>query len=202
MIKLHDVIQGSPEWFELRKLKMTASHAQEIASCGKGLDTYTTTLVSEYFSQAEPVRYTNDDMERGKELEAEARIIYELEKNVTVKEIGFIEYSKYVGVSPDGLVDEDGGVEIKAHNDKVYTELAIYNKIDTKYLWQIQMTLLVTGSKWWDFIAYNPNYKRSMLIKRIYPDAESFKKIQEGIKKGTQLIKQKHDIMNKFLDGK
>jgi hypothetical protein len=199
---LHDVIQGSKEWFKLRELKLTASHAQEIAACGKGLETYTTKIVSEYFSQAEPFSYSNEEMERGKELELEARNIYEIEKGVTVQQIGFIELSEYIGISPDGLIAECGGVEIKVHNDKVYTELAIYNKIDTKYIWQIQMSLLVTRRVWWDFVAYNPNYKRPMLTRRIFPDLKAHERLSEGFKIGVEQIKSKLKSMTEFLEGK
>ena len=66
-MKIYNVEQGTPEWLELRKGKMTASHACEIGNCGKGLDTYILTLMSEYYSSGEREYYTNSDMERGNE---------------------------------------------------------------------------------------------------------------------------------------
>ena len=198
---IHDVLQGSDEWFELRKLKMTASHATEIIAAGKGLGTYTDVLVSEYYSNARPDRYTNKEMQRGIELEAEARTIYEFENDVEVKQIGFIEYNAHAGISPDGNIAlENWGIEIKAHNDKVYTQLAIHNKIDTKYLNQIQMQLFVTGWNWIDFVAYNPNYKKTMYTKRIVPNKEKFEKIALGLNAGEILLREKIQKMEEFIN--
>ena len=119
-MKIHTVIQKSPEWFAIRSLKMTASHAQAIATAGKGLESYTDEMLAEHFSSATKEIFSNEHTERGNELEATARDIYSLENDVEVSEVGFIEHSEYVGCSPDGLVGEKGGIEIKALSDVIY----------------------------------------------------------------------------------
>ena len=174
--------QLSDEWFAIRKGKISASHAQAIATAGKGLDTYILELMAEYFSSGEKERYTNDDMQRGIELEGQARDMYELEKGVKVKEIGFIEHSDFVGCSPDGLIGEDGGLEIKAQNDPRHFKLLIngVKEVDSKYIWQIQMSMLISGRDWWDFVSYNPNFVRSLAIFRILPDQAKFEKLRTG----------------------
>ena len=73
-----DINQGSPEWFEIRVGKVTASHAQAIGNNGKGLDTYLLEVVSEMFSSSEKEHYSNEHTERGNELEPIARSMYEL----------------------------------------------------------------------------------------------------------------------------
>lgn len=198
MIVHKDLQQQTPEWFEIRALKMTASHAQAIASNGKGLDTYIDELVSEYYSTAQKEMYSNKDMERGNELEPLARFMYGLENKVEIEEVGFIENDEHSGCSPDGLVGEDGGVEIKALSDIVYFRHLKNGpeEIDTKYIWQIQMNLLITGRKWWDFVAYNPNYKKSLFIHRIYPDPVAHAKLLAGLQAGTQMIKKNCEIMD------
>ena len=187
-MKIHNLEQQSKEWFDCRKGHLTASHAQAIGNSGKGLDTYVLELMSEYYSSGEKEHYTNKHTERGNELEPIARDIYEIETGNKVDEVGFCEMSEFIGCSPDGLVEEDGGIEIKSIDDKGYFDLLINESIDSSYLWQIQMNLLVTERKWWDFVAYNPNFEKSIYIKRIYPNDEKIEKLKTGIEKAINLI--------------
>jgi len=186
----HNIEQGSPEWFEIRKGKLTASHAQAIGNCGKGLDTYIVEMMAEFYSSGEKEQFSNKHTERGEELEPIARDIYQLETGNDVVEVGFVEYNEFVGCSPDGLIGEDGGIEIKAIDDVGYFKYLLNgeSEIDTKYLWQVQMNLLITGRKWWDFVAYNPNYKKTMCIFRITPDKEKFEALKKGFKIGEAKI--------------
>lgn len=196
---IHEVVQGSPEWFEARKGKMTASEATAIGNCGKGLETYIRSLMAEYFSSVEKEHFTSRDTERGNELEPIARSVYEFENSVEVQKIGFVEYSEYVGCSPDGLVDEDGGVEIKCINDPKYFDHLLdgSKRIDSGYEWQCQMNLLITGRKWWDLIYYNPNYQFSTCVYRIFPDPEKFAALEKGFALGEELIKSIKEKINK-----
>lgn len=188
---IHNVEQKSPEWFAVRKGKMTASNATAIGNCGKGLITYIVSMMAEYFSSGEKEQFTSKDTERGNELEPIARNIYEFENNVTVDEVGFIEHNEFVGASPDGLVGEDGGTEIKCVNDLNYFRYLLNgsDEIDTSYIWQIQMNLLITGRKWWDLIIYNPNFKKSMCVFRITPDPVKFEALERGFAMGEEQIK-------------
>lgn len=196
-MKVYNFIQQSPEWYECRKGKITASHAQAIANCGKGLDTYINELMAEYFSKGVKEQFTSKHTERGNELEAEARVVYEMTSGNTVEEVGFIEYNEFVGASPDGLIGDDGGLEIKCPDDNGYFEILLNgeSEIDTKYLWQIQMCLLITERKWWDFVAYNPNFDTSIIIHRIFPDKEKQDKLLKGFLIAEQKIKE---IINKL----
>jgi putative phage-type endonuclease len=193
-MKIHTFEQLSPEWFAIRKGKMSASHAQAIATNGKGLETYILELMAEYYSTGEKEQYTNKDIERGLELEETARAMYELETGETVEQVGFIEYDEYTGCSPDGTT-KDGLIEIKCLNDKNHFQLLLDGKIETKYLWQIQMQLYITNKKWCDFVAYNPNFKQNLYIKRIKPDNKQQEKIKAGLEAGKLKIK---DIINKM----
>lgn len=180
--------QRSPEWFEIRKGKMTASNAQCIAANGKGLESYIIALLAEKYSNNKEV-YTNSDMERGVELEEQARMTYEIE-NEKVEEVGFIVHDEYSGCSPDGLIGEDGGVEIKCHSDVNHFKMIMDRKIDPKYLAQIQMCLLITGRQWWDYVAYNPNFDKSLIVIRIFPELVMQEKLIIGIEKGKNLIQE------------
>lgn len=198
-MQIIDVQQGSPEWFEIKKLKMSASHAQAIGGNGKGLETYIYQLCADYLSSAEPEQFSNGDMERGIELEAQARFVYEMETGNEVKQVGFCQLDEYVGCSPDGFIGEDGLVEIKCPNDRLYLRRIVTGKIDPAYYWQMQMQLYVTDRKWCDYVVYNPHFEKRMLIERIEPDLEKIEKIKAGLEKGKQMIQE---ILDKYKGGK
>lgn len=183
-----DINQGSPEWFEIRVGKVTASHAQAIGNNGKGLENYILEVVAEMFSSSEKEHYSNEHTERGNELEPIARSMYELQNDVEVEEIGFAEYNDFVGCSPDGLVGKDGMIEIKCPDDKTYFNLLMNEKIDNAYIWQCQMNMLILERKWCDLVFYNPNFEKSMKIFRLEPDKEMFSKLKEGFAKAEKEI--------------
>lgn len=193
-----NILQGSDEWFAIRKGKMTASHAQAVGNCGKGLDTYITEIMAEFYSSGEKEQFTSKHIERGNELEPLARSMYELETGNDVKEVGFIEMNEYAGCSPDGLINEDGLIEIKCVDDVSYFKHLLngIDEVDTKYIWQVQMQLLITGREWCDLCVYCPNFRKSMSIFRVYPDKEKHEKLKKGIAKGIELIKQIKEKIN------
>jgi len=193
-IKYHKIIQGSEEWFALRlKYPLTASHAQAIATGGKGLETLCWDKMAEKYSDAPRVSYTNEHLERGIELESQARSIYELETCLAVSEVGFVtnkSISNVAGCSPDGIV-EKGLIEIKCFEDKKHFKMIKQGiVIESQYQWQMQMQMLFTGAEFCDFVLYNPNYKESLLVERVFPDKEKQDKILEGLKKGEELLKE------------
>lgn len=187
---IHEMEQRSEEWHAIRKGKMTASEATTIAVNGKGLETYIHKIVVSKITGKEQGSFKgNIHTERGNELEPEARIAYEIARDVTIKQVGFIEMDEYVGCSPDGLVDDDGGFEAKCPDDLKYFKLLIgETKPDESYIWQCQMSLLITGRKWWDLVHYNPSFDQSMIITRIYPEVFRQEKLIMGIAKGKTLI--------------
>ena len=194
MIYHWDLIQQSDEWFEVKKGKMSASHATAIGNCGKGLETYCRQIVKDMIVPRQ--FYTNKDIERGNELEPIARTTYEFETGSPVKQIGFITYNDFVGCSPDGLVGEDGGLELKARNDDIHFGLLLGDSVDSSAIWQMNMNMLITGRKWWDFGSYNPNFKKSLFTKRFYPDEQKFTALLKGFSIGEELIKQLLSVEN------
>jgi len=198
MIHYHEVEQCSEEWFELRKRKLTGSNATAIGANGAGLITYCRQLAIEVVG-VKKEHYTNADIERGKEYESIACSAYELEKGVIVNHVGFITNDDFnnVGISPDGLVGLDGGIEIKAKNNEKHFALITGDEKEIPDN-QIQMTLFVTGRKWWDFVSYNPNFSKPLFIKRIYPDPKYFEKLKLGFANGNKLIDEYIKLYNKF----
>jgi len=187
---IHNIEQGTEEWQQVRRGKMTASHAQTIASNGKGLETYCREVVASLITGISKSVDTIDT-QRGVELEPVARQEYENEKGVSVEQVGFIEYNEFVGVSPDGLVGSDGLIEIKCKNDNNYLAQLLDGEagIESKYIWQMQMQMLVSNRSWCDFVCYNPNFEKKLFIQRIYADERKFSKLLAGFESGEEIIK-------------
>lgn len=189
-MKIHNFEQRTEDWYNIRKGKMTASNADTIIANGKGLETYIYNLMAEYYSSAEKENYINADMQRGIDLEPEARLEFEFYTGLDVQEVGFIEYNEFIGVSPDGLIGDDGLIEIKCPNDSVYFKLLLSDNIKPEYIAQMQMQLYVTNRQHCYFVSYNPNFEKSLYIKKITRDEEMIEKLKKGLDKGTELIKE------------
>lgn len=196
-MKIHNFPQYSDEWWETRSLKMTASHAQAIGSQGAGLKSYVTELVADHFSTAAKDSYSNRHMEHGLEFEPAAALVYQAETMSDVQEVGFVVFSDYVGCSPDRFVNGDGLLEIKCLSDKVYFQLLVTGKIESKYLWQMQMQMICTGREWCDFFVYNPNFEKHFWTRRIYPDPEKIEKLHGGFEIGAKMIQE---LQQKYLE--
>jgi len=184
-----DLVQGSDEWLKVRLGKFGGTDAQAVATAGKGLETLCYEKVGEIITGRAKNSYTNEDMERGNELEKQARFAYEMLKGVKVEQIGYIELNDRVGVSPDGLVGEDGLFEAKCPNDANFIKFLYEKKIDTKYIWQIQHQILITGRKWCDFVIYNDNLNR-IEITRVDRDEEKIAKLRIGLEIGVTKIEE------------
>jgi len=206
-MKIHDVEQKSDAWFALRvQFPLTSSEGQAIATAGKGLETLCTKKLSEKYSSGPIPKFSGADTERGNELEPQARSIYEMKIDVEVVEAGFVtneNVSPVAGASPDGMVGEDGLVEIKCHNDeKHFTKVTEFKKtgkftIDSKYDWQMQMQMLITERNWCDMAIFNPNFKDSLVVMRVFKDEEKQMKLYKGLIEGERLLKEKEELMNK-----
>ena len=188
-MQIHNCTQGTEEWFACRLGKLTASVAKTISTAGKGLDTLCLEKATEILTGKPNETYKNEAMENGNLLEAEARAIYELETGANVTQVGFVEENEFIGVSPDGLVGDEGLIEIKCPTNKTYTQYLLDGKIKPEYYSQMQMQMMITGRAWCDYVVYNPNFKKSIVIKRVYPDDAEIERIINGLAKGTEMIK-------------
>ena len=190
-MQIFNLPQQSEEWFELRKGKMTASHAQAIGLNGAGLKTYIRELMAEYYSKGTKKRFSNFQTDRGNDLEPSAAMVYSFKTGLEVqRDIGFVLMGDYVGCSPDSFVCSDGLAEIKCPDDKAYFDLLLDGKIESKYIWQMQMQMLVCGKSWCDFVAYNPNFKQDVWIDRVLPDPKKFDALKAGFESGIKMINE------------
>lgn len=203
MIIVDDIKQQTDEWFELKKGKMGASHASTIMANGKGLKTYTLELITDFYAKGERISYTNADMERGNELEPEARDFYS-ELFTPVREVGAIIHDDYTVISPDGINDDDNGiisgVEIKCPRPKTFIYAVLNDYIDPKYYAQCQISNYVTGADYWDYFIYCPENPPHYYHKRIMPDEQDFDKIKKGLQSGKEQLIDLHNRMEKILN--
>jgi putative phage-type endonuclease len=187
-MKIHDVQQNTPEWFALRLGKFTASDAQAIANNGKGLETLVYEKVAELLTGKFKEEYTNADIERGKELEEMARNSYELETQKLVKKVGFVEKSERVGCSPDGFIAEDGLQEIKCLNNANFVKFMYLQQIDPAHEWQMQMQMLVCERQYCDYVIFNPNFEKPVIITKVLRDEAMIEKLRIGLEEAQRRL--------------
>jgi len=176
---IKDIEQGSQDWLDLRLGKITASRVADIMSNGRGgkpsdkTKSYMSELISEILTGEQTYFKQSAAMEWGTACEPQARAMYELQNDVDVEEVAFIQLNDHVGVSPDGLVGEDGLLEIKCPTSKKQIERALSDSYHSDYKEQIQMQLWVSGRKWCDFVSFDPriNGSASYLQERVYIDS-------------------------------
>lgn len=186
-MKIVDVKQGSPEWLKARLGIPTASEFSRIVTPkelkpSKSAEKYLWLKLAERIL-GHPVDDDDADtgfMLRGTDLERSAVSAYELARDTDTTEVGFVLHdSGQYGCSPDRLVGEDGGLEIKclaAHN---HLAALVNQTIDPKHYLQVQGNLLVTGLKWWDILFFNPAFPYAII--RIEPHAASLSALGLGV---------------------
>jgi putative phage-type endonuclease len=163
---IYDVEQGTEEWLALRCGKVTASRVADATATVKSGEAaarrnYRAELVAELLTGIPTEQgFVSAAMRWGTEQEPNARFEYEM-RFAPVQPVGFIvsdEFDK-AGASPDGLVEDDGGIEIKCPNTATHIETVMNGKIAGNYRKQIDWNLFCSGRAWWDFVSYDPRIK-------------------------------------------
>lgn len=157
--------QGSDDWVIDRLAIPTASNFSKIiTTTGKPsatTKTYMNTLLAEWYTGA-PVDQIESTiwMERGNELEASARSLYEFVQNKEIKQVGvcYLDDKKLISCSPDGLVGDDGLLEIKCPKANTMIDYMLDGGFPSKYKQQVQGQMWITGRQWCDFFAYHPDF--------------------------------------------
>lgn len=201
---IRDIEQGSKEWLDLRLGKITASRVSDIMTNGKGgkpsktSESYMIELISEILTGSQADFYVNNAIAWGNECEPQARAMYELENDIDVEEVAFIQRDNFVGVSPDGLVGESGLLEIKCPTSKKQIERALSDCYHAEYKAQIQMQLWVSGREWCDFVSFDPrvNGKASYLQERVYRDEDYITDMKNRIDVFVESMQEKINSLN------
>lgn len=165
------IAQGSAEWFAQRAGKVTASRVADVIAktktgWGASRANYAAQLVAERLTGNVEPTFTNAAMQWGTDKEPEAREAYEFHAGVFVDQVGMIDHPKIAmtGASPDGLVGDDGLVEIKCPNTATHIETLLSGKVPAKYVTQMAWQMACTGRAWCDFVSFDPRMPEHMRL--------------------------------------
>ena len=183
--------QGTPEWHELRRGKVTASRVADILAKTKtgpsaSRQNYLIELALQRITKTIEPSYTNAAMEWGTATEPQARVAYEVATHNFVDQVPFIDHPtiKGFGCSPDGLVGADGLLEIKCPNSATHWEYFKSKEPPKKYFIQMQAQMAVTGAKWCDFVSFDPRMpeRSQLLVVNVHRDSEFILYMEAEIK--------------------
>lgn len=159
MIDFVDVVQGSPEWYQARCGIVTASELHKVLAKGEGKTRakYMRQLAGEIITGNPSSGFEgNAHTERGKEQEPIARSLLEAMTGKEIREVGFIRNSALrMGCSPDGLMGDQSGVEIKCCLPDIQIERLMKGGIPSEYVAQVEGSILVTGIDSWMFFSFS-----------------------------------------------
>jgi putative phage-type endonuclease len=187
---MNDIIQGSDEWKSLRLGKVTASRVADVIAktktgWGASRANYMAELIAERLTGVAAERFQNAAMQWGTDTEAEARSAYSFRADADVAEVGFVPHPviPMTGASPDGLVGEDGLLELKCPNTATHLEILLGGPIATKYITQMMWQMACTGRKWCDFVSYDPRLPEAMrlYLYRVVRDDDLIKSLEKDV---------------------
>ena len=176
---MDNLVQGSPEWFAARLGKVTASRVSDVCAKTKSGPSasranYMAELIAERLTGVPAERFTNAAMQWGTDQEEAGRQHYAFAQEVEVQTVGFVLHPRLemAGASPDGLIDRDGLVEIKAPNTATHIETLIGGQIPGKYQIQMLWQMACTGRAWCDFVSFDPRLPADMrlFVRRLHRD--------------------------------
>ena len=190
MIEMMD--QGSDAWFEARMGKVTASRVADILAKTKSgysasRDNYLAQLVCERLTNEKTEGFINSAMQRGTDTEPLARAAYESLKDVLVDEVGFVPHPSIImaGASPDGLVGDNGLLEIKCPNTATHIETLLSQTVPGRYNTQMQFQMACTDREWCDFVSFDNRLPSELLlfVKRVPRDNMYIRLMEDEIVK-------------------
>ncbi|MGY2183328.1 lambda exonuclease family protein [Pseudomonas agarici] len=196
-----DIAQGTPEWLALRLGIATASELDCLLVSGKGeagfgvaAFTYMDQLIGERITEeAAEIPFQTKATIRGHEQELVARSLYEGREEVSATQVGII-LNNGIGYSPDGLVGDNGLIEIKTKLPKFQVGVILADEVPKEHIPQCQGGLWASEREWIDFISYWPGMP--LFVKRMYRDEVMIRKIAERVKIFYEILDER---MNRVL---
>lgn len=180
-VTIHDAIeQGTEAWFAVRAGLPTASMFGDLLAKGEGKTrrSYMRKLAAEIVTGEIGEGFTTQAMERGKSMEAEARDLYAFIHDAPLRQVGFISNGQK-GCSPDSLIGDKGGLEIKTQRADLLIDTLLKDKFPTEHTAQVQGNMWVAEREWWDLVVYWP--KMPLFVKRAYRDEDYIKTLSDAV---------------------
>lgn len=184
MIQIHNCDQGSDEWYRLRLGTPTASMFATVLAKGKDggasltRKTYLYKLAGEILTEEPADNFSNDHMQRGKDMEAQARDLYAFMHDADPELVGFIT-NHGAGCSPDSLINENGMLEIKTKLPHLHIEALLREGIPPEHRAQCQGQLWVAEREWLDLAIYWP--KLPLIVRRVYREADYIEQLATAV---------------------
>lgn len=179
--------QRTPEWHKARLGRLTASRVADMMArtrngWGTSRANYAWELAIERLTGEPTPSFCSPAMQWGVDTEDRARAAYQIHALCNVEEIGFVEHpTLFAGASPDGLIGDDGMLEIKCPNPATHGETLLNGTIADKYMKQMQFQMACAGRQWCDFASFDPRFPEPMQlwVKRVERDDAAISEIEE-----------------------
>jgi predicted phage-related endonuclease len=198
---IYPIDQGTDEWFALRCGSIGGTIINQIAPGKTGYRNALYTLAGEVITEVPAESDGFKYADRGNEFESMARALYSLQTGNKVEQCALIKGDEHTHISPDGLIGDNGLLEIKTRTPKIFLEAKEkgYFQIDTKR--QIAWGLLVSGRDWYDYTQFCPEIENAtgngMIIERIYRDTEI--KVDRKLIRVSDMMNELKEISTKFI---
>lgn len=180
-MKVIDCEQNSAEWLAARCGSLGASSIADMVAktrTGWGASRFNLAakLVCERLTGTPQESYTNAAMQWGHDTEPQARAMYEFMRDVAVQQVGLVLHPSISKshASPDGLVGDDGLIEIKCPNTATHIETLLSEDVEGRYVKQMQWQMACCGRAWCDFVSFDPRLpaEMQMFVQRVRRDDE------------------------------
>lgn len=185
-----EVIQGSPEWFDMRRGKATASRIADVVAktktgWGASRANYMAELIAERLTGVVAEGFTNAAIKHGTETEPQALAAYEFLIGAEIERVAFVPHPTIPmsGASPDGLVGDIGMIEVKCPNTATHLDTLLGEPIAGKYITQMQWQMACSGRAWCDFGSFDPRLPEEMrlFVKRVPRDAALIASLEKDV---------------------
>lgn len=202
------IVQGTPEWHAVRLGKVTASRVADVVARTKtgpsaSRANYMADLIAERLTGEAREGFKSAEMQWGNDHEQAARAAYQFHANRRVEQVGFVPHPTIgmTGASPDGLVGDDGLVEIKCPNTATHLDTLLGDAVAGKYVTQMQWQMACTGRAWCDFASFDPRLPEPMqlFVRRVSRDEKHIAELQQSVMEFlTDLAMKEHQLRRKF----
>ncbi|MCP4493437.1 MAG: YqaJ viral recombinase family protein [Gammaproteobacteria bacterium] len=200
--------QGSGQWLAARKGMPTGSRFGDIiTSAGKASQsqtrqTYMMELLGERLTGSAQERYVNPAMERGTALEPSARAWYEMTTGNKVRQVGFVlpPAGRVYGVSPDGLVNDNSGLEIKCPLRRGFLSALLADKVPGEHLVQIHAGMWICEREEWDFVMYTEEPNLPNMLKTVQRDERIIAGLAEHVPAFCAELDEREAKLRKMYD--
>jgi hypothetical protein len=198
-VKIHDCIQGTSAWLELRAGIPTSSEFDKILTPKTGkpssqAEGYMYRLIAERLMQHPVIEFMSRWMDRGSEMEGEAVAYYEFQRETSTSKVGFITNDDgTVGTSPDRLVGDEGLLEIKVPKESTHVGYLLKHAVDQEYWPQVQGQMWVTGRSWVDILSYHPEMPPALI--RVDRDEAYIRMLSAAVLKFSEVLESQYRVL-------